>query len=418
MPELFVGARGDRLRILVVSAYPPSRRSGPRVRMHGLVTALSRTHAVSIVCYVPPSDRDHLAELDVFRDRGIDIETVQNDRMGLGVGPKRALQVRSLMSTRSFARIVHERSAFQAAIDARVARARYDIVHVESSMMANFAFPRGATVVLDEHNIESDVLRRTVAVARTPARKLYNYFDYRKVRSEEVRAWRRVDACALTSPRDEAMLLRAVRGVRTAVVPNAVDLEFIAPRTDRPERGTLLFFGSLSYYPNRDALHLLVREVLPRIKVRYPSARLLVVGSAPPEELRRWTSPDVIVTGPVPDIRPYLARAHAVVVPLRIGGGTRFKILEAMAAGVPVVSTPLGAEGLAVTDGRDILLGGDVDELAAQVSRLLADDGLSDTLSSAARQLVECRYDWASSARRLEALYREAMLAGAALRAA
>lgn len=386
--------------------------------MHGLVTALSRTHAVSIVCYVPPSDRDHLEALDEFRDRGIDIVTVPNDRMGLGPVPKRSLQVRSLMSTRSFARIVHDRAAFQAAIDALVAPTRYDIVHVESSMMAHFAFPREATIVLDEHNIESDVLRRTVAVAKTPARKIYSYVDYRKVRSEEIRAWRKVDACALTSPRDEEMLLRSIRGVRTAVVPNAVDLDFIAPRTAPPERGTLLFFGSLSYYPNRDALLLLVRDILPRIKVRYPSVRLLVVGPAPPEELQRWTSRDVIVTGPVPDIRPYLARAHAVVVPLRIGGGTRFKILEAMAAGVPVVSTPLGAEGLAVTDGRDILLGGDVDTLAAQVSRLLADDGLSDALSSAARQLVERRYDWASSARRLEALYREAMLARAVLRAA
>ena len=150
--------------------------------------------------------------------------------------------------------------------------------------------------------------------------------------------------------------------------------------------------------------------MLPLIKRVRPEVRLLVVGPAPPPEIVRRAAPDVIVTGEVPDVRPYLERAKVVVVPLRIGGGTRLKIVEALAMAKPVVSTSLGAEGLDVSDGEDILIADNAPAFADRVAGVLADNALATRLGSAGRRLVERSYDWNASARKLEALYHSTLL--------
>ena len=284
--------------------------------------------------------------------------------------------------------------------------------------MAHYEFPEGVPVVLDEQNIEYDVLRRVVSVTGALPRKLYNYLDYAKLKREEERAWRAVAACALTSSRDEDFVRRVLPGARTAVVPNAVDLQRFAPTAGGADRGSLLFFGEIGYYPNTDALHFFLRDVLPRLRRSHPSIRLVIVGPSVPKAIQRYASADVIVTGAVADVRPYLEAARAVIVPLRVGGGTRLKILEAMAMAKPVISTRLGAEGLGVTGGRDILLADDPASFADQVRRVLDDADLATQLGSAARRMVETEYDWKTSVRKLEDLYEAAIVEGTSARAA
>src|SRR5207244_3313106 len=205
---------------------------------------------------------------------------------------------------------------------------------------------------------------------------------------EEERAWRAVAACALTSSRDEDFVRRVLPGARTAVVPNAVDLQRFAPTSDGADRGSLLFFGEIGYYPNTDALLFFLRDVLPRLRGSHPSMRLVIVGPSVPKAIQRYASADVIITGAVADVRPYLEAARAVIVPLRVGGGTRLKILEAMAMAKPVISTRLGAEGLGVTGGRDILLADDPASFADEVRRVLDDTDLAAQLGSAARHTL------------------------------
>jgi glycosyltransferase involved in cell wall biosynthesis len=335
--------------------------------------------------------------------------------MGSG---KRSLQLRSLLSSRSYERVVHDRESLQSALDQMVERHRFDVIQVEASFMAHYTFPAETVVVLDEHNVEYEIQRRTAAVARGLPRKLHNYVDYLKLKREEERVWRRVDACAVTSERDEMTVRRAYPAARTAVVPNAVDTEFFSPGTREAERSTIVFFGTISYYPNTDALLYFMRDIYPTLKRSHPSVRLLIVGQSPPASIQRWAGPDVLVTGGVDDVRPYIERARVVIAPLRIGGGTRLKILEAMGMGKPVVSTTLGAEGLAVSHERDILIADRAQDYAAQVARVLDDDDLAASLGSAARSLVETRYDWKHSAQKLEALYRSALLARHSLPAA
>jgi glycosyltransferase involved in cell wall biosynthesis len=379
------------------------------VRFLGLLSCLARTHAVSVLSFTRPN-ADQAEVLEEVRDYCDQVITVENDRMSLHGAAKRALQMRSVFSSRSQSRILHQSGAFQAALDRLAAGSRYDIVQVEGCYMAQYTFPREAAVVLDEHNIEYEINRRTAAVTKALPRKVFNYQDYLKLRAEEERSWRTLDACAVTSARDEATVRRSVPNARTAVVPNGVDLDFFSPRGTRSEPKTLLFFGALNYYPNVDAVLYFLREVLPRLRRSHPSLKLIVVGSLPPPAIQRAAGPDVTVTGAVTDVRPYLERASAVVVPLRVGSGTRLKILEAMAMGKAVVSTSVGAEGLSVTDGTDILLADDARSFAAQVSRLLDDEDLAARVGSAAHRLVETSYQWKTSALKLEALYGSALL--------
>jgi len=395
------------LRVLVVSSFLPSRTSGGRVRLRALIRGLARSNTVSLLSFRAPSE--HEDDLDTGAE--YDVRTVPNERIGISGRSKRVLQLRSLLSTKTFERLTFDGEAFQAAIDRAVAEDSFDVVHVEGIQVAHFTFPRHIPVVLDEQNVEYDVLRRAASVTRSLPRKLFTRLNAEKLRLEEQRAWRGVDACAVPSPRDEAIVRAAVPHALTAVVPNGVDLEFFAPagRPIRPR--TILFFGQIGYYPNTDALEFFLQEIWPAVKRAVPASKLVVVGPSAPPQIQRWAGDDVEITGAVPDVRPYLEEAAVVIVPLRIGGGTRLKILEAMAMRKAIVSTTLGAEGLAVTDGEDILLGDTADAFAAQVRRLLDDDTLGAKLGAAGRRLVEERYGWATSVRSLEALYRSAIAA-------
>jgi glycosyltransferase involved in cell wall biosynthesis len=396
------------MRILFVSGYLPSRVAGAQVRFLGLLSCLARSHEVSLLSFVPPK-ADNAAVLESVRGYCETVVTVPNDRLGSQGASKRALQLRSVLSSRSRLQMFHEHHSFQLALDDLAARSRYDVVQVEGCYMAHYAFPRGSAVVLDEHNIEYEIYRRSSSISRALPRKLYNLLDYAKLRTEEQRSWRTVDAVAVTSLRDHAVVRECVPDARVAVVPNAVDLDFFSSTESRTEASTLLFFGAMNYYPNVDAIVYFLREVMPLLKRSHPTLKLVIVGSLPPPEVQRWAGADVVVTGAVDDVRPYLHRARGVVVPLRVGGGTRLKILEAMAMGKAVVSTAVGAEGLAVTDGHDILLANDAESFAVQTRRVLDDDALVGRLGAAARRLVESDYQWKASARKLEALYAAAM---------
>jgi glycosyltransferase involved in cell wall biosynthesis len=378
-----------------------------------LIGGLARSHSVSVLSLDEPgADRD--AAMRATREYCDEVMTVPNDRYGRNGVPhpsKRGLQLKSLLSPYSYERLVYHRPALQAALDQLVQRRRYDIINVEFSLMAGYRLPRTVRLVLDEHNIEYDILYRTQKVERQPVRKLYSYINYLKLRREERAAWRRFDGCVFTSARDEDVVRRDYPRIPTAVVPNAVDADAFRPAQLPREPMTLLFFGAMDYYPNTDGILYFLREIMPRLKPRFPSLRLHIVGQAPPEAVRSWASDDVIVTGFVDDVRPYLERASVVIVPLRIGGGTRLKIVEAMAMGKAIVSTTLGAEGIDVTDGENVLLADASDAFAAQVGRLLDDPRLVQRLGSAARQLVETRYTWQASVCALEGFYRELLRA-------
>jgi glycosyltransferase involved in cell wall biosynthesis len=399
----------DRLRVLYVCQFPPSPpRFGAQVRMHGLMTALAARHDVWAVCCAEPAELEESRRAMEEYCRGVELVP---DTTSASTLRKRLLQLRSLASTRTFERHLFTTPALQRRIAEVLAARRFDVVNVEGPFVAHHRFraaPPGAPpprLVLDEHNVEYDVHRQTVERGGGGlARRLYNAVNWRKMRREEEALWGRVDAITVTSPRDAARVRAARPGARVAVVPNGVDVERFRPRPGDPlpDGRTVLFFGALDYYPNSEGLLAFLDEAWPRVLATHPAARLRVLGRRPPPALVARQGPGIEIAGFVEDLRPSLAAAAVVVVPLRLGGGTRLKILEAMAMGKPVVSTSLGAEGLDAAHGRELLLADDPERFAAEVRRVLGDRALAARLGKAARAFVERRYAWRASARALE----------------
>jgi glycosyltransferase involved in cell wall biosynthesis len=295
----------------------------------------------------------------------------------------------------------------------------YDIVQVEFPFLADSRLakaPKGAApprLVLDEHNIEFDLARQQAGKELGVVRRLYHAVEWRKVRREEEGIWTGFDGVAFCSAADEARAKALVPSIRSVVVPNAVDVEYFKPRpTDPPtDARTVLFFGALDYFPNEDGLLHFVRETWPLIERIAPDARLKIVGQNPTPWVLACRAPRIEVTGPVADLRPHIASAAVAIAPLRIGGGTRFKILEALAMARPVVSTSIGAEGIEARHGQHLLVADDPASFAAAVSRLLADAAFGSRLGREGRALVEVGYSWESAARTLERFYRR-VLAG------
>jgi glycosyltransferase involved in cell wall biosynthesis len=181
-----------------------------------------------------------------------------------------------------------------------------------------------------------------------------------------------------------------------SVIPTGVDVDYFSPRNGEEDPSSIVFTGSMDWTANEDGIVFFIENVLPLVRKRFPRAKLWVVGRRPTSRLQQIgrNVKDVEVTGTVDDIRPYLSRGAVYVVPLRVGGGTRIKIFEAMAAGKAVVSTTIGAEGLPVQDGENILLADDAETFAQSVVDLLADEVRRKNLGAAARKLVSENYSW------------------------
>lgn len=281
---------------------------------------------------------------------------------------------------------------------------RWQTVQAELPWLVPAALHAGAPVVLDAHNVETEIARTLAQTDSRHTHRLRWHWEARKTERFERAAVRRVAAVCATSDHDAAVL--ESWGAREAVVvPNGVDAAAIAHAP--PARGArLLYLALFDYRPNLEAAIELSNDVLPRVRATRPEAVLQLVGRGGGAELAGCAGAHIELTGEVPEIVPYLHGARALVVPLRAGSGTRLKVLEAMAAGLPVVSTPFGVAGLDVRDGDQVLLGRTGEELAGQAIRLIEDDELAERLSRQARALVERRYDWSIVAKPLLELHR------------
>jgi glycosyltransferase involved in cell wall biosynthesis len=367
------------------------------MRNFQLLRHLSRRHAISLLTYRIRGESDRERDPGPL---GWSVHTVDDERP-LGARKRRA-QLASLLSPGSFQRRSLSTPAMQGAISRLLAEGDYDVVQVEQSQLGGVHLGSGAVSLLDEHNLEYEVFSRALRTEPSPVRRLYNLVEFVKVRHEERCAWKRFDGCIVTSRREQAVINRYLPTKPTVVVPNGVDLEHFQP-SDRPRDPTsLVFTGSIDYRPNADAVTYFVREIFPEILQAHPDATFTVVGMRPPDQVKSLAGRNIIVTGQVPDVRPYLARASVVVVPLRMGSGTRLKLLEAMAMGAAVVSTTLGCEGLAVRDSEHLLVADPPHQFARDVVRLLNDSRLAGELGRRGRALVEREYGWASAAQRLD----------------
>ncbi|HWP35155.1 MAG TPA: glycosyltransferase [Thermodesulfobacteriota bacterium] len=403
------------MRILWLShlvPYPPS--TGAMQRSFHLLRAAAAAHEVTLLAFNQARLLGSAEELEAARDALARIcARVVVHPIPADASPLARLRVvlRGARSSHPYVALWLDSAPFRRDLAALLEGVPFDLVHVDTLGLApHVPSASPLPVVLDHHNVESHLMARRAARERHPLRRWYFRREAAKLAAAERRHAARAAVNLVVSELDGARLREAAGDVRIALCPNGTDPDYFAPRPVAPEPGHLLFVGSLAWYPNRQGLGFFLREVWPRLTGRRPSVRLTVVGADPfPDLLRAARADDRIrVAGRVDDVRPYYERAAVVVCPVLDGGGTRLKVLEAMAMARPVVSTSLGCEGLALEAGRHYLRADTPEEFAAQIGRLLDDPGLARRLGEAGRVHVLACYAWPAIARRLLDVYAEA----------
>jgi glycosyltransferase involved in cell wall biosynthesis len=280
---------------------------------------------------------------------------------------------------------------------------RFDRAVIDFLVPASY-FPDVSRGVLFQHNVETLIWRRRAQHARDPLRKLYFQRQAELMYRFERDICRRVGHTVTVSANDAEQIRNMFGVMNVSRIPTGVNVEYFSPPPAVSPIADLVFIGSMDWQPNVDGIIWFVKQVLPRIRRRKPGCTLAIVGRTPPPHIARLAArdPGICVTGTVPDVRGYLWGSTVSVVPLRIGGGTRLKIYESMAAKVPVVSTSVGAEGLDIDPPNDIYITDSPEDFAARCLDLLEDAGARKRLAEEGWQRVTSRFSWDKVARRFE----------------
>jgi glycosyltransferase involved in cell wall biosynthesis len=388
------------VRILFLSSwfpYPPD--NGSRIRVFNLLKQLSQRHVIVLLSFTQADSdpQQHVSELLRYCS---EVHTVP----AISYQPRRWRAIQGLLTPAPRFIVDTYSLEMEKLVQETFGRGVFDLVL--ASQFSTVPYARcleGAKKVFEE--VELTVIREQFTSQTNSLRRLRFGLTWWKAMHFTASLLEQFDACTVASEQERAHVLECIPNYPVTVVSNGVDLSWYNGNFGIPERGTLIFPSALTYYANVDAMEFFLNDILPLVRSRRPETVLRITGrtdGVPVDHLPLGEG--VILTGYLDDIRPAVGRSWACIVPLRIGGGTRLKILEAMALGTPVVSTSKGAEGLEVTPGEDILIADKPTEFADAVLRLLGDQTLRAKLAANGRRLVEELYSWETCAQRLEQL--------------
>jgi glycosyltransferase involved in cell wall biosynthesis len=405
------------MNILVIAhqlPYPPD--TGGKIRLYHLYSRLAQRHSVTWVSPVVAADEPHVKDVLQFCEQVIPlpgdgaIELPQHGWRNLVMRAVAHLHWERLFVF-CFGYVHTPGLAWRYGTPERVAVVReavdscpWDVIICETVNSVELKPPaQRVPCVVSLWDIQWQLFRRLRRISPgTWEDRLFYLPELLKIRRYEREQYRGFDAAVTVSDRDKASLGRLCPQLRIEVIDNGVDNTYYQPSFVSEQSNTLLFVGTLGYAPNRDAVVYFADEILPIIKASVPDTTFNVVGLGAPAGFGE--PPGVNMIGAVPDVRPYVQQSSVIVVPLRAGSGTRIKIVEALAAGKPVVTTSIGAEGLRVEHGRHVLIADKPDDFAAAVVRLLRDPALRLELGINGRRLVQQEYDWGMLAQRFESV--------------
>ncbi len=408
------------LRIAVLDEeLPYPLNSGKRIRTFNLLARLAERHRITILCHRNAEPGEAETALKVLQNLGIDAIVVPRavpKKEGAGFYARLA---GNLLSSLPFSVATHTSPELVEAVREFAAQNPVDVWHCEWTPYAQVLRRalgkrlRRAPWVVMAHNVESLIWKRYTETEENSVKRWYTRRQWAKFEKFERWAFAHAFWTVAVSEDDAALIRDTLDGTeQTEVVDNGVDTKFFRPQRDvdrDPHR--MVFLGSLDWRPNQDGARLLLDSIFPAVKAAEPRASLAIVGRNPPDWLKEHAArtPGVRVFGTVPDVRPFLATCGMTVVPLRIGGGSRLKILESLATGTPVVSTRVGAEGLRLEAGTHLSVTPDETGLADAILETMAnpDDAL-DRADEAQRYILR-EYDWAPLAEKLEEVWRVAV---------
>ena len=377
----------------------PTNRGG-QIRSLEMLKRLSRGNELHYVAYDDPASAEGRDRAQEYSAKSFPVNRPTPPRSS----PRFFCQLAAnLVSPLPLAVARYRSTLMQCELARIISAGHYDAVVADFlSITPNFTQVSGC--VLFQHNVESAIWKRHAEHAGSPQRRFYFRSQARRMERYESAVCRAVRRIISVSPADTQTMQRQYGVERIDDIPTGVDVGYFGRPTNPPLMSDMVFVGAMDWLANIDAALWFMREVFPLVRAVRPHATVTFAGRNPSPEIRalKDRAAGVHVTGTVPDVRPYLWGASVSIVPLRIGGGTRLKIYEAMAAGVPVVSTQVGAEGLAVTDGRDIHLANDAESFARKVLQLLSSPCERHARADAARELVAGQFSWESVTDRFE----------------
>lgn len=384
---------------------------GGKIRTYHLLKQLKADHHVT---YLTLDDgaapADAAASASEYCHDLIRIPHLTRAKFSAGFYAELAL---NLASSLPYAIRKYKSDAMTRAITEATAKDRFDVVICDFLAPAvNLPAGLRTPVVLFQHNVEAEIWRRHYEVQSNAAKKLYLYRQWRKMQRFEREACHRVDSVIAVSEADARMMERDYGVAKVYDIPTGVDVDFFRPTgTVQVRPNSLVFTGSMDWLPNEDAINYFTQQILPLIRNSIADVSLTVVGRNPSRGLVELAKrePSIIVTGRVDDVRPHMESAAAYIVPLRIGGGTRLKIYEALAMEKPTISTTVGAEGLDIKNAEDILLADTPEDFANTVVRVLKDQSFARAVGTRGAQTVRERYGWKQVAAEFDAICQAAL---------
>ncbi len=402
------------MRLLILTPqlpYPPHQ--GTSLRNFNLVAQLTQRHEVCVLTFLEPDQS--LNDAGPLLDMCVWVDTVPVPQRGSATRLKQMLTTRLPdMAWRLWSPAFRDRLAM------RLVESSFDVVQIEAIELARYldtitrsqgedVNPR-PLIVYDDHNAEWVLQKRACLTdLRTPRRwpmAAYSFVQWMRLKGYEAHVCRRADRVVAVSEADRDAILDVAPEIAVTVVPNGIDLDEHTDYDAPVKPYDLVFTGKMDFRPNVDAMLWFGREAWPLILKNRPETTLAIVGQRPHPRLDALRGvAGITITGWVADVRPYIAGATVYVAPLRVGGGTRIKLLQAMATGVAIVATSLGAEGFPVTHRRHLVLADTPEDFAQAVLTLLDDSEERARLAVAARRLAESTYSWDILVPKLEALY-------------
>jgi sugar transferase (PEP-CTERM/EpsH1 system associated) len=369
---------------------------GGKIRTYQMLKELRREHHITYLTLDDgAASRDARERAAEYCHELITVPHAVSEKFSAGFYKELA---QNLLSPLPYAIKKYESPAMRREIERLARGGEFDVIVCDFLTPAVNLPPKlDCTTVLFQHNVEAMIWKRHYEVQRNRVKKAYLYNQWRKMQRFEREASQRFDWVVAVSREDREMISDEYKIENVSDVPTGVDTEYFRPRANESvEAGTLVFTGSMDWLPNEDAIRYFTAEILPLIRRKVPHVKLVVVGRNPFQSLIELSKSDasIVVTGRVEDVRPYMERASAYVVPIRIGGGTRLKIYEAMAMEKPIVSTTVGAEGLPLRNGVEIVLADTPEAFAEETVRVLKDESYARELGLRAARRVWESFGW------------------------
>jgi len=394
--------------LFIVKEFPHSRVIGGPVIIYNRIKYLSREHTVSCIAFAPEEPTDEQVEsLGRY---------CKELRLVPSPGPRGSLErARGWLAgpVPPYFMLNYSKQMYKE-LREMAHSMPYDVIISEYSMVAQYLYRNpdleGMKRVMSVHECYYLARKKVLEVEGCSREGMRAVMQLKGLKRYEFDIYADADKVLTLTPEGRDELLAVRPGLDISVVPHGVDVEGFRPAASKPEgKPTVMFLGNFPHDPNRDAMVVFAREAWPLVRKEVPDARFLVVGRGPTPDMLELArrDPTIEITGQVDDVMPYFLESDVFVCPVRMGGGFRGKVLEAMAAGVPVVSTRLGAEGLPASDGENILLAEGAADLARQTVRLLSEPGLSDRIAGSARQLMVDRFSWQKGVEILEGVLEE-----------